>query len=242
MSRISAHDTAIYVDSENTTLDKVLKKVTEKVTEIDGKVDNIKTDGTLIATKTKLGNVKIGEKINVDNDGTIDIPYVGNSNFGGIVNVTSFGTSKENCAKVKVYKNPTNNLSSGELYVQPASTTSSGTVKVGNGLEIDSSGVLSLKSNSIELDASDFTSTLPSIPELGAFTDKGLKCAIVLDKTVNANTKLILRTANGYFLNPINFVSGYTWHDNLQVANGCAIYKDLRDDKIYIVVRQQDIG
>lgn len=50
------------------------KTLDKEIKDINDKIENISPDGSIIATKEKLGNVIVGDNINVDQKGVISVP------------------------------------------------------------------------------------------------------------------------------------------------------------------------
>lgn len=119
-THIIAHSSEIL--SKGKTLDRELN-------EINNKVNNIKTDGTLVATDSKLGNVIVGSNINVNN-GTISVP-IANQTAPGVVKISQSysGDTHDLCTAVN---------SVGEIAIKKATTDAFGVVKIGDLLKIDS--------------------------------------------------------------------------------------------------------
>lgn len=110
---------------------------------------NIDTDGTVIATDSKLGNVKVGDGLSVTSEGTLSV------NKGDGLTISS-GT-------LKVHTSTSFNFSSGKLSLKPATASLLGGIKVGDTMYVDSNGKIDVASNALNFPSSSFTDTVPGI-------------------------------------------------------------------------------
>lgn len=102
---------------------------------LDKVLDKIKPDGSVIASKTQLGNVKIGDNINVDNDGTISV-----ESLKTMVNFNTDDVPSSAASVVKIAKLTSPNFN--KLYVPGVTTSNPGVVKAGKGLEVTNQGII----------------------------------------------------------------------------------------------------
>lgn len=168
-THILAHDSEIL--SKGKTLDKKLK-------EIETKVDNIDVDGTLIATESKLGNVKIGEGVDIATDGTISSKLKPDT-----LNVT--GAALPSGAKVKMIDGSSSSNTAikgqtGKLFIEAATNSSQGVVYASSssGLSINN-GALSIPKAQISISTTSAYSRKFTLEENPA--DSGLYIITITD-------------------------------------------------------------
>jgi len=129
-----AHTSEIMGNGE--TLDKELKGV-------NNKIDNIKEDGTLIASKTKLGNVKIGDNITVSDDGTISVIESGlnsseiSDGMGLVKTQRMSDINDDEWTHLSLGYSTDSQVHGKFLLERKATTEDYGVVKVGSGLSIN---------------------------------------------------------------------------------------------------------
>ena len=108
-------------------------------------------DGSLVASNTQLGNVKIGDNITVANDGTISVPMADQTNAGVIKTNTMHDITDSDWTHLPLgLTTDSQRLPNGRLLVRKSSTESFGVVQIGDLLTLDENGKLTIDVDSLK--------------------------------------------------------------------------------------------
>lgn len=111
-------------------------EIRHKGNTLDKVLDKIKPNGSVIASATQLGNVKIGDNISVTEDGTISVNALKTTNRAA-------DNVPLNAASIMRISKPSS-FDYNRIYVPGATTNNPGVVKVGRGLSVNNLSELSI--------------------------------------------------------------------------------------------------